>query len=140
MADQGIKKVVISKNSLPAVTSDNKYLIRYRIVSEDRNRVSGWSPVFQLNAKPVQPVDGDWSINGRVITLVWGDEEARPSYDIFVKFDGGAYAYHGTSTVHTYSLIKTGTASFQFAIQVASISKIRSDALEIYESEVISLV
>lgn len=140
MADQGIKKVVIPKSSLPAVTSDNKYLVRYRIVSEDRNRVSGWSPVFQLNAKAVQPVDGDWSINGRVITLVWGDEEDRPSYDIFVKFDNGPYTYHGTSTVHTYSLIKTGTTSFQFAIQVSSISKTRSTALEIYESNSISLV
>lgn len=140
MADQGIRKVIIPKSSLPAVTNDNKHLVRYRIVSEDRNRVSGWSPIFQLDAKPVETVDGDWSVSGRVITLVWGDEEARPQYDIFVKFDGGQYVYHGTSSIHTYSLISTGTTSFQFAIQVAGISKTRSSALEIYESEVIPLV
>lgn len=140
MADQGIKKVIIPKNSLPAVTNENKHLIRYRIVTEDRNRVSGWSPVFQLNAKPVQTVDADWSINGRVITLVWGDEESRPQYDVFVKFDNNEYLYHGTSAIHTYSFISTGTTSFQFAIQVSGISKTRSQSLEIYESSVISLV
>lgn len=140
MADRGIKKVVIPKNSLPELTSQNKHLVRYRIVSEDRNRVSGWSPIFQLDGKQLQAVDGDWSISGRVITLVWGDEEDRPQYDIFVKFDSNEYSYHGTSSIHTYSLISTGTTSFQFAIQVAGISKTRSSALQIYESPVISLV
>lgn len=140
MPDSGIKKVIISKASLPDVTLDNQYLVRYRIVSEDRNRVSGWSPVFKLNAKDVEMVDADVSINGRVITIVWGDEESRPKYDIFTKFDNGTYSYHGTSSVHTYTLISQGSASFQFAIQVASISKERSAALEIYESEVISLI
>ena len=140
MSDSGIKKVVISKAFLPDVTTENQYLVRYRIVSEDKNRVSGWSPIFQLDAKPVQPVDGDFSISGRVITLVWGDEESRPSYDIFVNFDNNGYTYHGTSLVHTYSLISPADAtSFQFAIQVAGISKVRSEQLEIYESEEIAL-
>lgn len=139
MPDSGIKKAVILKASLPDVTAENQYLVRYRIVSEDRNRVSGWSPIFQLDAKPVQAVEGDFSISGKVITLVWGDGESRPSYDIFVNFDNNGYTYHGTSAVHTYSLISTGTTSFQFAIQVAGISKVRSTSLEIYESEEISL-
>jgi len=59
MADRGIKKVVIPKSTLPNVTPDNKYFVRYRI---------------------------------------------------------------------------------QFAIQISSISKEKSETLEIYESSVISLV
>ena len=140
MADRGIKKVVIPKTSLTDVTPDNKYLVRYRIVSEDKNRVSAWSPVFSLNAKPPIAVEAEYSISGKIVTLVWGDEESRPQYDIFVKFDNQAYFYHGTSSVHTYTFINNAENSFKFAIQVSGIAKIRSEALEIYESEIIPLV
>lgn len=140
MADSGIKKVVIPKTSLIDVTSDNQYLIRYRIVSDDKNRVSAWSPVFSLNANDPQPVDAEYSISGRVVTLVWDDEESRPQYDIFVKFDNDNYFYHGTSSVHTYTFINNAEDSFRFAIQTSGISKTRSINLEIYESEEIPLV
>lgn len=140
MTDSGIKKVVIPKASLVDLTSDNKYLIRYRIVSEDKNRVSAWSPVFSLDARDPGTVDADYSINGRVVTLVWDDEESRPQYDIFVKFDSQDYVFHGTSSIHTYNFINYAEDSFRFAIQVSGINKVRSDKLEIYESEEIPLV
>ena len=45
MADAGIKKVIVQKKNLPSISgTNNKYIIRYRIVSEDRNRTSHWSP------------------------------------------------------------------------------------------------
>lgn len=143
MADRGIKKVIIPKNSLPNVTADNTYLVRYRIVSEDRNRVSGWSPVFKLAGRPANPLNPDnviYSRNDRVISLTWLDNDARPRYDIFVKIDGGQYQYHGTATATSYTIITQGGSSFQFAIQAASISKEKKEDLEIYESQVISLV
>lgn len=47
MADQGIKKVKISNSELPQINSDIEgYKIRYRIVSEDKNRSSHWSPTL----------------------------------------------------------------------------------------------
>jgi hypothetical protein len=51
MADQGINKVTILKKDLPNyVGSDTSlfYNIRYRIISEDRNRISHWSPFYTL--------------------------------------------------------------------------------------------
>jgi hypothetical protein len=43
MADANIKKVTIKKSSLPPIDHDSqKYNIRYRIVSEDKNRNSHW--------------------------------------------------------------------------------------------------
>lgn len=51
MADQGINKVTILKKDLPYYIGDNKslsYNIRYRIISEDRNRISHWSPFYKL--------------------------------------------------------------------------------------------
>lgn len=51
MADAGIKKVVILKKDLPNYVGDNEslsYKVRYRVVSEDKNRVSHWSPIYSL--------------------------------------------------------------------------------------------
>lgn len=47
MADAGIKKYIQEFDQLPPINSINEgYSIRYRIISEDRNRVSHWSPVY----------------------------------------------------------------------------------------------
>jgi len=44
--DPGIKKAKVSIDDLPAISSETGgYSIRYRVISEDKNRVSHWSPV-----------------------------------------------------------------------------------------------
>lgn len=54
MADQGIKKVTVLKNALPPINAEEeKYVVRYRIISEDRNRISHWSPQFSISPEPV---------------------------------------------------------------------------------------
>lgn len=140
MADPRIKKVTIQSNNLPGVNSENQHLVRFRIISEDRNRFSHWSPVYKVDAKAITQVDGEVSISGRFIIAVWGDEPLRPKYDIFVKFDNNEYFYHGTSTTHTYSFINTGTSTVKVAVQIDSYEKARSQELTIYESEEIPLV
>jgi hypothetical protein len=42
------KKVTIPIKDLPAPTADNTYLVRYRIISDDRNRISQWSPIYTI--------------------------------------------------------------------------------------------
>jgi hypothetical protein len=140
MADPGIKKVRIPKNQLPPVGDDNEHLIRYRVISDDKNRVSHWSPIFIVPAQDTQQVSGQLIYTGGILIAVWGDELDRPSYDIFVKFDGGAYEYHGTSPTHTYTFLKTGTTNARVAIQVEGINKTRNAALTIFESSVVSVV
>jgi hypothetical protein len=140
MADQGIKKVRIPKNQLPPVGDDNEHLIRYRVVSDDKNRASHWSPIFVVPAEDTQQVDGELIYTGGILIAVWGDELDRPSYDVFVKFDGGEYSYHGTSSTHTYTFLNTGTTSARVAIQVEGINKTRNAALTIFESSVVSVV
>lgn len=54
MADSGIKQVKINKNSLPAPVGDETslyYDLRYRILSEDKNRSSHWSNLERLFVK-----------------------------------------------------------------------------------------
>lgn len=41
-----IKKIVIPKDSLPPINAEiDGYAVRYRLISEDRNQYSHWSPV-----------------------------------------------------------------------------------------------
>jgi hypothetical protein len=140
MADAGIKKLIIPKNQLPPVGDNNEYLLRYRIISDDKNRSSHYSPIFSVPALEIQEVDGNLFVNGTSSTAIWGDENNRPRYDIFVKFDGGSYSYHGTSPIHTYGFLNTGTTNVQVAVQVEGINKQRNVDLTIFESSVVSLV
>jgi len=126
---------------LPPVDSETAgYVVRYRIISEDKNRTSHWSPTFVTNAVPTETVNGALSITSSIITAVWDDELNRPAYDIFVKFDSGAFSYHGTSPTHTYSFLNTGTTSVHVKIQIASSVKEVKESLVIFDSGVESLV
>ena len=50
MADVIKKAVVLEPNLPPVNTQTEGYSVRYRIVSEDRNRSSHWSPIYNLQA------------------------------------------------------------------------------------------
>jgi hypothetical protein len=140
MADPGIKKLTIPKNQLPPVSDNNQYILRYRIISDDKNRASHYSTIFLATANDIEAVSGNLSISGNSLVAVWGDENNRPKYDIFVKFDNGAYQYHGTSPIHTYGFLKTGTINVRVAVQVEGINKKRNAELTIFESNLVSLV
>jgi hypothetical protein len=142
MADEGIKKVTVLKEEFPPLAKLGEevygHILRYRIVSEDKNIFSHWSKItpltlFSTQSPPPQVV-GELTISGSSITIVWDDEINRPRYDIFVSFDGGDFFYHGTSPTHTYSIIAPVLASsVEVAIQIDSINKERSDILTICE-------
>jgi hypothetical protein len=65
-----IKKVTIKNKNLPYVSFDDTalfYPVRYRIISEDKNRVSQWSPTYKLEVPPTSdaglPYDGSVDAN-----------------------------------------------------------------------------
>jgi hypothetical protein len=126
----------IPKNQLPPVDYNNEYSVRFRIVSQDKNRLSHWSPIFLVESLPKINVSGDLSVTSSIITAVWGDEEGRPYYDVFVKFDSDPYEYHGTSPIHSYSFLNEATSTVRVAIQVVSNTKTRNASLTIWESAV----
>ena len=125
---------------MPPVQSDNKYSVRFRLISEDKNRVSHWSPIFVIDSTTPVSVQGSVVVNGSIITAVWGDEEDRPEYDVFVKFDGGSYAYHGTTPIHTYSFLKgAATSNVRVTVQITGAVKEINNTLKIFESSITSL-
>jgi hypothetical protein len=141
MADAGIKKVIIKKASLPALDHDKVgYIFRYRIVSEDKNRTSQWSPINLVLDNSITSVAGAVQVSASVISAVWGDELNRPKYDVFVGFDGTTATYHGTTPIHSYQFIKTGTTNVRVIIQVESSEKTLNANLQIYNSGLVSLV
>ena len=138
-----IKKVIIKNKNLPSVTFDDNslfYSVRYRIISEDKNRTSQWSPINILSDDSIVAVSGAISISPTITTAVWGDEANWPKYDIFVGFDSAIPTYHGTSPIHTYSVINTGTENIRIVVQVESSKKELSPNLEVYDSGIGSLV
>lgn len=47
MANEKLKKIIIPLAKLPASTTvPNSFVLRFRIVSEDKNRTSHWSPIY----------------------------------------------------------------------------------------------
>jgi hypothetical protein len=141
----GLRKARVLSKDLPPVIRlyENVYgyLTRHRVISEDRNRFSAWSsvtdvPLYDAENLP-SPVPIDISISGDAVTVVWDDEEDRPSYDIFVSEDGQDFYYHGTTPIHTYSFLNTASeTALEIAIQVASINRVRENVLTIAQQSV----
>ena len=137
---RGQQKVRVPRTDLPEVSrlSDGTYgyVVRYRIISEDQNRFSHWSPIRELTMPPVIPAqDGGVVINGNIVQAAWVDEEERSNYDVFVKFNDGEYSYHGTTAVPQYSLLAPyDSLTVRLAIQVSSTEKERAEFLTIFES------
>ena len=141
MPDANIKKTRILKSSLPPIDYDTlKYSARYRIISEDRNRTSHFSPIYNSDGTDILGTGGALSITQEIITTVWGDENLHPSYDVFVSFDGDPFFWHGTSSVHSYSFLNEGTTTVQVKVQLASSKKEIKAGLGIFDSGSQSLV
>ena len=141
MPDANIKKLRIPKSALPPVDYDTeKYNLRYRVISEDRNRTSHWSPIYNSDGSNVIGTSGALSITEEIITAVWGDENLHPAYDVFVSFDGDPFYWHGTSVVHSYSFLNEGTTTVQVKVQLVSSKKEIKTALNIFDSGIESLV
>lgn len=72
MSNEVIKKIRLKKSELPHPVGDNtqlSYNIRYRVVSEDRNRYSHWSPIFSLNINNTTNEVG-WDPNDPINTSI----------------------------------------------------------------------
>jgi uncharacterized delta-60 repeat protein len=86
---RGQQKVVIPKEDLPPVSrlSDGSYgyIMRYRIISEDQNRFSHWSPIRELPIPYPLFSEGGISVIGNLVQLVWNPASDASAYDIFMN-------------------------------------------------------
>jgi hypothetical protein len=148
-----VKQVIIENKDFPPLSPDGEYLIRYRIVSEDKNRTSHWSPIYKLDATRVwdeeeeefvsliKNVDSNIEVTPAGILITWGEQNKAPLYDIFVSFKvGGAwqlYSYFGSSALNYYSFeqpIRPAAIGYEATdvraiIQLAGIEKVVNPTL-----------
>lgn len=121
MADKNIKKSIIKKQDLPPFSGETgKIRLRYRIISEDRNRSSHWSKIHDV-ALPViaspysytlsKQKQGNTSVHE--IILQWTKPEVylqvMRNYDIFLKTNTAV----GEPEVSAYSYLETQQGFFK---------------------------
>lgn len=116
MTDPGIKKVTIFRNELPPVDATTlSYNLRYRIVTENRNRVSAWSNVVSVTAPTISTINYTVSANnsGKIVQIVWDAPASLglTSFDLFARWVGNhnetdySWAYVTRVTGNSYSLV-----------------------------------
>lgn len=104
MADAGIKKIRVRQKDLPTINvNEEGYVLKYRIISEDKNRTSQWSPISIIQPNYTY-VPGTIAFNkaGDIASIVWDAVEVTNvvedntysitkthEYDIWVRWDRG---------------------------------------------------
>ena len=112
-----IKKVVIGRDELPAVDLETRsYNVRYRLISEDRNRVSYWSKIYNLQSPIITPITEytmEITNSHDLVTVTWNlDQVPETAYfDIWVKWVGNSseslypWQYLATIIDNQYSMV-----------------------------------
>lgn len=141
MADQGIKKVTILNSSLPTFNNEfNGYALRYRIISEDKNRTSHWSQQIRLEPN-YSYVVGNVSVSkqGSIASIVWdpvtikiGDNLIRRAseYDIWVKWGRsgqGDWIYKERVTTTSISLVIPSTYTVDGVVQAQTPNELTTE-------------
>ena len=107
MANIGIKKATILNSDLPPIDPLTEgYNVRYRIISEDKNRTSHWSPTFLIQPNYTFVSNSiSFNKNGSIAQQAWdavsilknGNEIRKAvQYDVWIKLDrsdGGDWIY-----------------------------------------------
>lgn len=159
-------KFRVPVESLPAPNINGRHLFRFRVLSEDRNRQSQYSPLFTIESKgQVWPLEttATVSASGGVILVYWetpsvynvgasaigasvqhnheSEWKIHPS-DIFVSWDGNEFIYYGRSADSEIALIPPSPSivSVRVVGQVANYPPTRLDLFKIFDTGTIGLV
>lgn len=123
MVDANIKKVVVLNEDLPIINADiSGYAVRYRVVSEDKNRVSHWSPTYYIDAGySYVPGQIHFSKTSAVVSLVWDKVSIQKSgntigkirdYDVWIRWGKtgtGDWIYDGKLSTNTANYVVPST-------------------------------
>lgn len=152
-------RVTINKDDLPPIsTNDQGYNVRIRLISQDRNRVSFWTPIHQVYVDAVTKipyglnisnttvyVDGS-SSNKKIADFFWRDPENNREYDIYAKWyetsgdPNAVWEYEGTTLSSNFSLIDYASHhSIQIAVQRPTYPKVYEQNYALFTSVVHNL-
>ena len=138
-------KAIIKKKDLPPISAnDIGYNLRFRLISQDRNRSSFWTPLYTIVAASATMLT-TFSVtksgnNPETINMIWEDPEANPEYDIFANYLysnsslNKGWEYKGSTSGNSYSLIAPAANQYQVSIQRSVYPKKRSPANILFET------
>lgn len=159
-------KFRVPVESLPPPNVNGRHLFRFRVLSEDRNRQSQYSPLFTIESKgqvwPLQTT-ATVSASGGVILVYWEtpsiyntgasaigasvqhnheSEWKIHQSDIFVSWDGNEFIYYGRSSDSEIALIPPSPSivSVRVVGQVANYPPTKLDLFKIFDTGTIGLV
>lgn len=138
--DRGIKKIIIPKSELPGFFGDHKqYILRYRFISEDKNRTSHWSPVYKIVAEDT-PTEILNSIiidtSNKVVNIAWEPQNNIEEYFIYVKWNNGDWQYYAKTTQTNYSIVYGIDKEYiNIAVQTNTIPLERFTNATLFENE-----
>jgi hypothetical protein len=125
-------KIKIPVEKLPPPNEYGSHVIRFRVSSEDRNSISEWSRLFQIQSiGQIYPQESTYVVqaNSSITTITWdtpsvynlsssaigasvqhnhGNEWKQHPADIFVSFNESSeenFVYWGRSSDNTFSII-----------------------------------
>lgn len=121
-------RLVIKQEDLPAANLAGAVVVRFRIVSDSRNSMSEWSPVYHIYPPVYDPEDYEGNsfydqgevtavsiVSARTsddpirwtVTLNWQDNYGLPQYDLYVRWHYGVettdWIFLDSLTTKTYS-------------------------------------
>lgn len=84
-------KIVIKRENLPPINAEkNSYFVRYRLISEDRNTFSYWSPVYEIPSE-ISYTSETLSVtySGSILSAVWSPIDGVDEYDVWTSWTNG---------------------------------------------------
>lgn len=118
----------VSRNSLPINSDTGEYIFRYRIVSDDRNRFSAWSPQYRLQAPTIAQILAannttslptpsftvqTGSDGSKVATISWNVPSFMADvekYDVFIKWGSATtWEFFKTVSAGSFAIVKPST-------------------------------
>lgn len=150
---------------LPNPNDNGRHLFRFKILSEDRNRTSQYSPLFTIESKgqiyplEISPVV---SVSASVVSIYWetpsiynvgasaigasvqhnheSEWKIHPA-DIFISWDGNDFIYYGRSNESEVGIIKPdGVSNTRVIAQIASYPPKINSVFQLFDTGTVVLI
>jgi hypothetical protein len=151
-------KFIVPLHELPYPMSDGTQKFRFRIITEDRNVVSYWSPIFKIvNNSQVVPAIPSFSasaiydnrtdsVSVSLATNQVTDDytEYLDNYDIFVNWDSSGYNFYNRMNANGINIPSSGSATVrikgQYPSQYIDNLPVETSILKVFETSNLSLI
>lgn len=151
------KKIVVESGELPPIQFDETSLyrsIRYRVVSDDRNRYSHWSPIYRINYPSGTILTGNTNIHAntfgqdpKTVVVTWNVPqpsayESLNTFDVFIQWKDNSltplsplWQYVATVSAKSFSIAIPNANTHKHIdvdIQIPSALKQRDEKLVLF--------